>query len=278
MVEAWKATKHFKTFTETQGRPAAKEILSKLGIRRMKSESICIKCHYTFQAVAGESKPIAGVACESCHGPATDWNLAHSNKEDPQRLMKAEKLGMIRPSNTYALAANCFACHTVSDEKLVNVGGHATGSGFELVSWTQGEIRHNMQKSAGKVNQEASPARKRMLYMVGRALDLEYGLRALANASEDGKYAESLIKRVETAKRKLKEIFDATNAEEMKQILEAGDEAQLRINNGQSLLQAADKIGAAARKFSSSNDGAKYAAVDSMIPAPALYKGKVYKP
>jgi len=64
----------------------------------------------------------------------------------------------------------------------------------------------------------------------------------------------------------------------VKGILEAADAAQLTINNGPNLIQAADKISAAARKFSSSNDGAKLTAIDSMIPAPSMYKGKVYQP
>ena len=38
----------------------------------------------------------------------------------------------------------------VPEERLVNVGGHTAGSAFELVSWSQGEVRHNLQKSAGK--------------------------------------------------------------------------------------------------------------------------------
>src|SRR5206468_4857753 len=107
-----------------------------------------------------------GISCESCHGAAADWNLAHSNKDDPDRLKKAEKLGMIRPTNFYRVAANCFQCHTVPEEKLVNVGGHKAGSEIELVTWTQGEVRHNLQRSNGKKNEEAPPERRRMLYIV----------------------------------------------------------------------------------------------------------------
>jgi hypothetical protein len=278
MVEALKLTHHFTTFTTTHQGDAAKQILPKMGIRRMKAESVCIKCHYTSQGAGPAPKVISGISCESCHNAGADWNKVHSNKDDPERLAKAEKLGMLRPSNFYHVAANCFSCHTVPEEKLVNVGGHTAGSEFELVSWSQGEVRHNLQQSVGKDNQEVPPARKRMLYIVGRALDLEYGLRGLAKATEAGKYAESLTKRVETAKAKLKEILSVLKAAEIQQMVEAADAVQLKINNSSSLIQAADKVAQAAQKFSSGHDGSKFAMVDPQIPGADQYKGKVYTP
>jgi len=278
MVEALKLTHHYTTFTTTHQGDAAKQILSKMGIRRMKAESLCVKCHYTSQGSGEAIKTISGISCESCHNAGADWNKVHNNKDDPQRLAKAEKLGMLRPSNYYHVAANCFSCHTVPEEKLANVGGHTAGSDFELVAWSQGEVRHNLQKSAGKVNEPAPPPGKRMLYIVGRALDLEYGLRGLAKATEAGKYAESMTKRIESAKTKMKEIFNVLKADEIKQILDAADSAQLKISNPQNLNAAADKVAAVARKFSSSHDGATFAAIDPMIPGSDQFKGKVYKP
>jgi hypothetical protein len=278
MVEAWKLTHHYSTYYSTHQGDAAKQILSKLGIRRMKAESLCVKCHYTSQGSDQEIKTISGTSCESCHSAAADWNKAHSDKDDPQRLVKAEKLGLLRPANIYAVAANCFSCHTVPEEKLVNVGGHTAGSAFELVSWLQGEVRHNLQKSAGKVNPEAPPARARMLYVVGRALDLEYGLRGLAKATQAGKYAESMAQRVEAAKSKLKEAFAVLKDDDLKQILDSADGAQLKPNNAEGLTQAADKVGAAARKFASSHDGSTFAALDPLLPRPEQFKGNPHKP
>jgi hypothetical protein len=244
----------------------------------MKAESLCVKCHYTSQQAAGDTiRAISGVSCESCHAAATDWNKAHSNKDDPERLIKAEKLGLIRPGNYYAVAANCFSCHTVPEEKLVNVGGHTAGSDFELVAWLQGEIRHNFQK-APKINAETPPPARRMLYVVGRVLDLEYGLRGLATATEPGNFAESMTKRVVAAKGKLKEVQDAIKSDDLKQILDAADGVELKINHSASLTQAAEKIAAIARKFSSGNDGAGFAAIDPMLPRPDQVKGKVYTP
>src|SRR5271170_4867790 len=47
MVEAWKLTHHYDTFNSMHRRPEAKDISTKLGIRRIKDESLCLKCHYT---------------------------------------------------------------------------------------------------------------------------------------------------------------------------------------------------------------------------------------
>lgn len=278
MVEAWKLTHHYTTYLTTHQGDEAKQIMAKMGVRRMKSESLCVKCHYTSQASDGAIKAISGISCESCHAAGMDWNKAHSNKDDPDRLTKAEKLGLIRPGNFYAVAANCFSCHTVPEEKLVNEGGHTAGSEFELVAWTQGEIRHNLQTSNGKLNAEAPANAKRMLYVVGQALDLEYGLRGLAKATQPGKYADSMTKRIGAAKEKLQQIQDSLKSPDLKQILDDANSAELKVNNAQSLTQAADKIASAARQFSSSNKGGAFAAIDSLLPSSGQFKGKVYAP
>lgn len=278
MVEAWKLTHHFDTFNTMHRRPEAREIASKLGMRRIKDESLCLKCHYTSQGAEGAVKAISGISCESCHGAGADWNKVHSNKDDPDRLKKGEKLGMLRPSNTYAVAANCFSCHSVPEEKLVNETEHKAGSDFELVAWSQGEVRHNLQHTEGKKNVEASPERKRMLYIVGRALDLEYGLRGMAKATQDGKYAQSMSQRVENAKSKLKAINDAAAVPEIKDMLAAAGAVQLKPGNGAELNSAAEKIAALAKQFASTQDGTKLAAIDALVPSSANYKGKPYQP
>jgi len=278
MVEVLKLTHHYTTFLTTHQGDAARQIMAKLDIRRMKAESLCLKCHYTSQGSGDAIKVISGISCESCHAAAADWNKAHSNKDDPERLAKAEKLGLLRPNNYYFVAANCFSCHTVPEEKLVNVGGHTAGSAFELVAWSQGEVRHNLQQSAGKLNAEAPLPVKRMLYIVGQALDLEYGLRGMAKATQPGTYAESMAKRVEAARSKVKEIQDALKTGEIQQMLDAAASVELKINNSESLTQAAEKIAAVTRQFSSGNDGAKFAAIDPLLPRADQFKGKVYTP
>ena len=52
-----------------------------------------------------------------------------------ERRIKAAAAGMIRPEDTYAVAANCCECRHVPNEKLVNTGGHTFGTpALELVN------------------------------------------------------------------------------------------------------------------------------------------------
>lgn len=279
MVEAWKLTHHFETYNSMHRRPEARDIATKMGMRRIKDESLCLKCHYTEQTQEdGKVKAISGISCESCHGAGKDWNTVHSAKDDPNRLVKAEKLGMLRPSNYYAVAANCFGCHTVPEEKLVNVGGHKAGSEFELVSWVSGEVRHDLQKSGGKVNEEIPLPRRRMLYITGRALDFEYGLRGLAKATQDGTYSQAMLARVKAARAQLEQIEKATNLPEIKAMLAAVSDSEVKINNEAVVLKMADGVSEATRKLAGANDGGQLAAVDAFIPGPDKYKGTPYKP
>ena len=197
-AEAWKGTHHFKTFREMPRRKEANEIAEKMGVQRIRSESLCLTCHYTVQQKENNKQPIAGISCESCHSAGEDWIKVHSQfsgktektetkAEAEARWKLADSKGMIRPSSLYRLAKNCYSCHVVPQEDLVNKGGHPAGSAFELVSWSQGEVRHNTWHSKGKENVPASAARKRMLYLVGLGVELETGIRAVSQC--DGEKA-----------------------------------------------------------------------------------------
>ena len=197
-AEAWKGTHHFKTFREMPRRKEANEIAEKMGVQRIRSESLCLTCHYTVQQKENNKQPIAGISCESCHSAGEDWIKVHSQfsgktektetkAEEEARWKLADSKGMIRPSSLYRLAKNCYSCHVVPQEDLVNKGGHPAGSAFELVSWSQGEVRHNTWHSKGKENVPASAARKRMLYLVGLGVELETGIRAVSKC--DGEKA-----------------------------------------------------------------------------------------
>ena len=284
-VAAWKPSRHATTFKRLPRARNAKAIAKKMGIRRIKSGSDCLSCHFT-SAVnkRGKVKPIAGITCESCHGAGSDWINLHSDyggkgvkkeNETPEnkaaRYQKSEAAGMIRPRRLYAVASNCYQCHTVANEKLVNTGGHTAGSAFELVAWSQGEVRHNVWYS--KPNGEASAERKRMMYVVGQALDLEYALRGLAKATESGIYASAMIKRAEAAKTALAKIAGQITSAEVDAMLAAASSAPLELGKAQELAAAAGKVAAAAQKFAGAGNGAELASIDSMLPAAGAYKG-----
>ncbi len=103
---------------------------------------------------------------------------------------------MIRASNVYTIAKNCFNCHVVLNEALVNAG-HPASNKIEFLGWSIGEMRHNFQKNQKK-NADAPTAwaeyakgtsenRRRLKLVVGHLVDLEVCLTNLGNVKAGGK-------------------------------------------------------------------------------------------
>lgn len=284
-VKIWEETHHAKTFRELPRKDEAKEISDKMGYKRIKTESACLDCHFTSQDSGGKPRPIAGVTCESCHSGAKDWIKRHSEysgkKKDTEteaerdaRWAEAEAAGMIRPHMLYDLAKNCYSCHVVPKEELVNKGGHVAGSPFELVSWSQGEIRHNTWHNGGKENATADPERLRMMYAVGLAVELETALRAVGEATQPAKYAVAMAKRAHAARAQIRAMARAVQTPEILEMLRAAHSASLKLNNGAELSAAADRVAEAAKQFAASHDGSQLAAIDSLLPGQDKIKGQ----
>jgi hypothetical protein len=280
----WQNSHHFKTFREMPRNPKGKEIAEKMGVKRINSESLCLNCHYT---VDNKGKPASGISCESCHGAGQDWVKIHSEfsgkteqteskPEEEARWKLADSKGMIRPSSIYQLAKNCLSCHVVPQEDLVNKGGHPAGSAFELVSWSQGEVRHNTWYSKGKGNADASAARKRMLYLVGLGVDLETALRAVAKATARQTYAFEMAKRADRARKQLAAAAKAApNVPEIAQMVKFAYSAGLKLNNERFLATAADGVSKLVASITEKYDGSTMAGLDSLIPGPDKFKGQV---
>ena len=176
---------------------------------------------------------------------------------------------MLRPSQLYGVVANCYQCHTVPHEDLVNRGLHSTGSDFELVEWSQGIIRHNFLESFltadGTENAERPPEWKRRAYVVGRALAMEYNLRGVAVATDgDGLYLASMIDRSGDAVDELLDITDRESIPEIQEILDIFDGVELKANDATVLLAAADAVGEATRRFIVNHDGTRLASLDPL--------------
>jgi hypothetical protein len=288
-AEAWKSTHHFKTFREMPRKTEAKEIAGKMGVRRIKSESLCLNCHFTVQQKNNKEEPISGISCESCHSAGQDWIKVHSGfsgktektetkAEEEARWKLADSKGMIRPGSIYQLAKNCYSCHVVPQEDLVNKGGHKAGSSFELVSWSQGEVRHNTWHSKGKDNVPASAARKRMLYVVGLGVELETGIRAVSHATVRKLYAFEMAKRVDRTRKQLAAAAKAApNVPEIAQMVEFAYSAGLKLNNERSLTIAADGVSKLLASITAKYDGSTMAGLDSLIPGSDKFKGTARK-
>lgn len=288
----WKKTQHFTTFKEMPRSKEARRISEKMGIKRVKAKSLCLNCHFTSQQESKKRRPkaIAGISCESCHAPGKEWEKLHAEfsgnkkKEDESkaqataRWKKSEALGMIRPRALYKLAKNCYSCHVVPQENLVNVGHHPAGSKFELVAWSQGEVRHNLWYSKGKANAPAKLGRKRMMYVVGLAVELETALRAVGVATKRRAYAVKMALRADAARKKMAVIAKAVpGAPELSTIVKLSRTAGLKLNNNAALTAAAGKIAKQTLGLIAKYNGSTFGGIDSMLPAADKYKGKPAK-
>jgi Cytochrome c554 and c-prime len=285
-VTQWMRTPHFATFDSLHRKPEAKQIADRLGLRSIKRNDTCVHCHYTQQNQGGRVRVVAGVSCESCHGAAADWVVFHSDyggenvpksAESPehrrQRLDESIARGMSNPHNVYLIAKQCYNCHTVPNEPLVNIGGHVAGSrDFELVAWSQGMVRHNFLRTGGATNAQSTPAQLRVMYVVGVMTDLEYSLRATAAATENAAFGVISAQRAVRMKRRLIEIQQLANDPRIETALAAVSTVELRLNNSADLQAAAEEVGRAAFDFAEQADGNALAAIDQYVPQPSQYR------
>ncbi|MEM9941027.1 MAG: cytochrome c family protein [Planctomycetota bacterium] len=285
-VKRWKQTPHYKTFEQLSRNPKTKEILSNLRLKSVKRSDVCIKCHYTLKEVNGKIKPVSGISCESCHGASRDWIALHNDYGGPTASRETEtpehtdyryrvssENGMRNTRNLYAIASSCLNCHTVPDEELVNVGGHKAGTeDFELVSWSQGMIRHNYLRNNGEVNTTSPPERLRKMFVIGIIAELEYSTRATAYATSKSNFGFKVAKRAARTAVKLYEIQQKINDPNVQAALESFASAELRINNYEDLNWIANQIRTAGEAFASQADGSQLAVLEPMMPDPSTYK------
>ena len=202
-----------------------------------------------------------------------------------QRFVLSVENGMKNTRNLYLIARSYYGCHTVPNEKLVNVGGHHAGSlDFELVAWSQGQVRHNFLRTGGLENGVSEIERLRVMYVVGLIADLEFSTRATAKATSKSAYGVNVANRSARASVKLFELQQKINDPNIQHALQAFAGAELKINNTVQLDQIADEIQAAGKRFAESAEGSKLGRVDegklpnqaaSSNPAVEIIRGAV---
>ena len=285
-IKVWERTPHFQTFEQLHRNPRAKQIANLMGERTPKRSKSCTNCHYTLVEKNGKPRAVSGISCESCHGAAADWVNLHNDYGGPtatketesaaHRIKRVEisiQAGMRNPRNIYSIARSCLQCHTVPNEKLVNHAGHLAGSkDFELVSWSQGTLRHRFMASGGTINQASPPERLRIMFIAGKIADLEFSTRAVALATEKNTYGVTAAERAAALATQLFDIQQKINDPHLDTVLRSFAKAELKVNNTTQLEAIADEIGNAGFLFGSQSDGTLFSAVDPMIPDPTLYR------
>lgn len=285
-IEVWKRTPHFQTFEQLHRNPRAKEIVQLMGERSVKRSSTCIKCHYTLANEDGRTQVVSGISCESCHGAAADWINLHNDYGGPtatkasespehkhQRIVASMEAGMRNPRNIYSIARSCLQCHTVPDEKLVNHAGHIAGSAeFELVSWSQGSLRHRFMSTDGKVNSASPQERLRVMFVAGKIADLEFSTRAVAQATRKATFGTTSAQRAAALATQLYDIQQKINDPNLDQVLRAFAKAELKTNNAAQLIEIANEISNAGFMFAAQCNGNQLEVIDVLIPDRTRYR------
>ena len=217
-VDKLTSTLHFKSFETTHRSDQAKSFCRTLGIRSIKRDARCIRCHYTPEESSRGMRAQSGISCESCHGPSKNWIQGHNDyggltitkaletvEHRQFRIKSSIEKGMRHPSNLYLLAKSCYECHLVDDAEIVNLTDHPPISiGFNMVAWSQGTMRHNFLRTDGKSNGESSPERLRVMYVVDQMAKIEAVLRSLASSEFESRHSKFMQEEyVKTAKQLL---------------------------------------------------------------------------
>ena len=212
----WEGTQHFETLRGAHKNKAAKGIVAAVGGKSMRREDTCATCHYT---VVGK-KPEAGPSCESCHGAASDWVNLHNDLGGPtvkpgeesadhkaKRLAAAKKAGMIHSSMLYDIAENCNSCHTMQKidadtaSKMIDAG-HPINGDYELVAYSQGQVRHRFYPPDVSKNKEMSKAELSTMFLTGHAVGLVFATERMGQTS-NAKYKAAMQKRIADANKAL---------------------------------------------------------------------------
>lgn len=211
----WEGTKHFSSLRKAHKNKDSKAIAKAVGGKKsMRRNKTCATCHYT---VLGK-KAVAGPACESCHGKAGKWLEIHNDLGGPKvkpseespahkkkRLAAAKKAGMIHSAMLYDIAENCNGCHSLQNVDPETAGkmidaGHPINGDYELVKYSQGEVRHRFYPPDITKNKIMSKADMATMFLTGHAVGLVYATKNAA-VSSNAKYKAEMAKRIGAAKK-----------------------------------------------------------------------------
>lgn len=288
-VAAWEKSKHHGSLDKIKAGANLAKYAGALGIPvgDVMKNSDCTQCHGTPSNAGGAVAAIGGVSCQSCHGAAKGWLDNHKTLKNaaPEARgaihKKCDGAGAIRSNNLYAIAKNCFECHVVRNQDLVNAG-HPGSNKVELVTWSAGEVRHNFQidqtknalaatlwmKNTGKTAKE----RRRLKYVVGLLVDAEITTTNLGKVPKGkGKtpFAKANAKRLKSTVKALKAVVKALDGNVPKPIDDGYELVGFKISsiNFKSMDEAKEAAAgvAEAAEAAAKLDPADLAALDKLI-------------
>jgi hypothetical protein len=168
--------KHSRAY-KTLEDPRSKRMAELLKIADATRDNRCTVCH----AVGSPEKSLSdGVACEACHGQATDWLGSHTQ---PNSHQDSVRRGMIDTKSLAVRSETCLACHLgkagqVVDHEMI-AAGHPDLA-FELDTFTTAQPAHHRAVKPEPNN--VLPSMR--AWAVGQSTALAQGMRLLAFHAE----------------------------------------------------------------------------------------------
>ena len=88
-------------------------------------EGSCVTCHAT--VFKGDAN--AGISCESCHGPGSDYFDSHQEQNSYRDSLTRGMLDVV--GNLQGWVEQCVRCHVMDDPRLIDAG-HPSGDDFDV--------------------------------------------------------------------------------------------------------------------------------------------------
>lgn len=190
----------------------SRQIAQRLGLGNPESAPMCLGCHAAPASQRGPRFQLSdGVGCESCHGPASNWIVAHYSVDASHQ--RNVSLGMVPLENPRARASVCLDCHfgSADEGQFVNhrimAAGHPRIS-FELDLFSTLQQHHN--EDADYIQRKGRTNNVRF-WAVGQAMALERALNLYTNPrlGQEGIFPEFYFFDCHTCHRR---IYDAEDA------------------------------------------------------------------
>jgi hypothetical protein len=177
--------KHAKAYEALTGR-VGERIGRILGVGKSEQAAKCLACHALDVPADARAKTFElneGVACESCHGPASAWLGPHTTRGWTHEQSVAA--GMYDTRNLVRRTEKCLSCHLGTQEKFVDHEMIAAGHPdlyFELDSFSAVMPRHwkTPRESAPGVAAESDAWAGVRDWGMGQAVQLRASMERIA--------------------------------------------------------------------------------------------------
>lgn len=164
----------------------SKSIANRLKLESLPHKSdLCLACHAThvpdeMKAPGSKLNPADGVGCESCHGGAENWLVAHKLADWPfWSATQKESTGFVNTDNFASRTRKCIECHVGSEGREVNHDLIAAGHPRLLFEMSAHQAMLPRHWSRAKDLAQNGPDGEAKLWLVGQIVSATASLDLL---------------------------------------------------------------------------------------------------